>query len=107
MTSIISFHLCVCVGGQYKGHVDILAPTVQELATLEREAQTSFLHLGYLPNQLFDQVFSGLFGCVCVCVVVCVCMCVCVCVSFDWRQGCFISSHWGSCSTGLFLETSL
>ncbi|XP_031437706.1 ATP-dependent RNA helicase DDX1 [Clupea harengus] len=40
-------------GGQYKGHVDILAPTVQELATLEREAQTSFLHLGYLPNQLF------------------------------------------------------
>ena len=59
MTSIISFHLCVCVcvcvcvGGQYKGHVDILAPTVQELATLEREAQTSFLHLEYLPNQLF------------------------------------------------------
>ncbi|ETE71463.1 ATP-dependent RNA helicase DDX1 [Ophiophagus hannah] len=40
-------------GGTYKGHVDILAPTVQELATLEKEAQTSFLHLGYLPNQLF------------------------------------------------------
>ncbi|XP_051510873.1 ATP-dependent RNA helicase DDX1-like [Myxocyprinus asiaticus] len=40
-------------GGMYKGHVDILAPTVQELANLEREAQTSFLHLGYLPNQLF------------------------------------------------------
>ncbi|XP_051501529.1 ATP-dependent RNA helicase DDX1 [Myxocyprinus asiaticus] len=40
-------------GGLYKGHVDILAPTVQELANLEREAQTSFLHLGYLPNQLF------------------------------------------------------
>ncbi|XP_074141519.1 ATP-dependent RNA helicase DDX1 [Sminthopsis crassicaudata] len=40
-------------GGTYKGHVDILAPTVQELAALEKEAQTSFLHLGYLPNQLF------------------------------------------------------
>ncbi|KAF4801092.1 ATP-dependent RNA helicase DDX1 [Turdus rufiventris] len=40
-------------GGLYKGHVDILAPTVQELAALEKEAQTSFLHLGYLPNQLF------------------------------------------------------
>lgn len=46
--------LCVCdAGGSYKGHVDILAPTVQELAALEKEAQTSFLHLGYLPNQLF------------------------------------------------------
>lgn len=42
-----------CSGGNYKGHVDALAPTVQELANLEREAQTSFLHLGYLPNQLF------------------------------------------------------
>uniref|UniRef100_A0A671KZW7 ATP-dependent RNA helicase n=1 Tax=Sinocyclocheilus anshuiensis TaxID=1608454 RepID=A0A671KZW7_9TELE len=31
----------------------ILAPTVQELASLEREAQTSFLHLSYLPNQFF------------------------------------------------------
>ncbi|KAI7799718.1 ATP-dependent RNA helicase DDX1 [Triplophysa rosa] len=40
-------------GGLYKGHVDILAPTVRELANLEREAQTSFLHLCYLPNQLF------------------------------------------------------
>ncbi|XP_040848781.1 ATP-dependent RNA helicase DDX1 isoform X1 [Ochotona curzoniae] len=40
-------------GGSYQGHVDILAPTVQELAALEKEAQTSFLHLGYLPNQLF------------------------------------------------------
>lgn len=40
-------------GGNYKGHVDILAPTVSELANLEREAQSSFLHLGYLPNQLF------------------------------------------------------
>lgn len=41
------------VGGNYKGHVDILAPTVQELAGLEREAQSSFLQLGYLKNQLF------------------------------------------------------
>ncbi|XP_055741588.1 ATP-dependent RNA helicase DDX1-like isoform X2 [Salvelinus fontinalis] len=40
-------------GGNYSGHVAALAPTVQELANLEREAQTSFLHLGYLPNQLF------------------------------------------------------
>lgn len=40
-------------GGLYKGHVDILAPTVRELANLEREAQTSFLKLCYLPNQLF------------------------------------------------------
>eukprot|EP00064_Thunnus_orientalis_P016415 superscaffoldBa00003253_g16480 len=39
-------------GGNYKGHVDVLAPTVSELANLEREAQTSFLHLGYMPNQL-------------------------------------------------------
>lgn len=43
----------VCLGGNYKGHVDVLAPTVQELANLEREAQSSFLHLGFLPNQLF------------------------------------------------------
>lgn len=48
------FFVCVNgTGGTYKGHVDILAPTVQELAALEKEAQTSFLHLGYLPNQLF------------------------------------------------------
>ncbi|XP_031696357.1 ATP-dependent RNA helicase DDX1-like, partial [Anarrhichthys ocellatus] len=40
-------------GGNYKGHVEALAPTVQELTTLEREAQSSFLHLGYMPNQLF------------------------------------------------------
>ncbi|XP_073481453.1 ATP-dependent RNA helicase DDX1 [Aquarana catesbeiana] len=40
-------------GGLYKGHVEMLAPTVQELASLEKEAQTSFLRLGYLPNQLF------------------------------------------------------
>uniref|UniRef100_A0A4W5JZN8 ATP-dependent RNA helicase DDX1 n=1 Tax=Hucho hucho TaxID=62062 RepID=A0A4W5JZN8_9TELE len=40
-------------GGVFSGHVAALAPTVQELANLEREAQTSFLHLGYLPNQLF------------------------------------------------------
>ncbi|KAG7265895.1 hypothetical protein CRUP_009499 [Coryphaenoides rupestris] len=40
-------------GGNYKGHVAALAPTVQELANLEREAQSSFLHMGYMPNQLF------------------------------------------------------
>ncbi|XP_072107381.1 ATP-dependent RNA helicase DDX1 [Mobula birostris] len=40
-------------GGMYKGHVDALAPSVQELAALEKEAQSSFLHFGYLPNQLF------------------------------------------------------
>ncbi|XP_048386374.1 ATP-dependent RNA helicase DDX1 [Stegostoma tigrinum] len=40
-------------GGTYKGHVDALASTVQELAALEKEAQSSFLHFGYLPNQLF------------------------------------------------------
>lgn len=45
--------LFLLVGGNYKGHVDVLAPTVQELAGLEREAQSSFLHLGYLKNQLF------------------------------------------------------
>lgn len=45
--------LFLLVGGNYKGHVDVLAPTVQELAGLEREAQSSFLHLGYLENQLF------------------------------------------------------
>uniref|UniRef100_A0A4W3HZF6 ATP-dependent RNA helicase n=1 Tax=Callorhinchus milii TaxID=7868 RepID=A0A4W3HZF6_CALMI len=43
-------------GGQYKGHVDALASTVQELAALEKEAQSSFLHFGYLPNQLFRRV---------------------------------------------------
>lgn len=47
-------------GGLYKGHVDILAPTVQELANLEREAQTSFLQLGYLPNQLFKAFWTSL-----------------------------------------------
>ncbi|KAG8124287.1 hypothetical protein E2320_020012 [Naja naja] len=53
--SFVGSFLCkeIPPGGTYKGHVDILAPTVQELATLEKEAQTSFLHLGYLPNQLF------------------------------------------------------
>lgn len=45
--------LFLLVGGNYRGHVDVLAPTVQELAGLEREAQSSFLHLGYLENQLF------------------------------------------------------
>lgn len=45
--------LLLILGGNYKGHVDVLAPTVQELAGLEREAQSSFLHLGYLKNQLF------------------------------------------------------
>ncbi|KAJ4929306.1 hypothetical protein JOQ06_004916 [Pogonophryne albipinna] len=41
------------VCGNYKGHVNALAPTVLELANLEREVQSSFLHLGYMPNQLF------------------------------------------------------
>ncbi|ELW62599.1 ATP-dependent RNA helicase DDX1 [Tupaia chinensis] len=40
-------------GGNHKGHVDILAPTVPKLAAREKEAQTSFLRLGYCPNQLF------------------------------------------------------
>lgn len=44
---------CSRLGGNYKGHVDALAPTVQELANLEREAQSSFLQLGFLQNQLF------------------------------------------------------
>lgn len=50
-----AWSMCCCFfpGGNYKGHVDVLAPTVTELASLEREAQSSFLHLGYLPNQLF------------------------------------------------------
>lgn len=52
MTNNIS-PMILLTGGTYKGHVDILAPTVQELAALEKEVQTSFLHLGYLPNQLF------------------------------------------------------
>ncbi|XP_078450511.1 ATP-dependent RNA helicase DDX1 isoform X2 [Lampetra fluviatilis] len=39
--------------GGYKGHVDLLAPSVQELAALESEAQLSFLQLGFLPNQSF------------------------------------------------------
>ncbi|XP_059837853.1 ATP-dependent RNA helicase DDX1 [Hypanus sabinus] len=42
-------------GGLYKGHVDALAPSVEELAALEKEAQSSFLHFGYLPNQLFGR----------------------------------------------------
>lgn len=45
--------LLLLVGGNYKGHVDVLAPTVQELAGLEREAQSSFLQLGFLQNQPF------------------------------------------------------
>ncbi|XP_071057993.1 ATP-dependent RNA helicase DDX1-like isoform X2 [Pseudochaenichthys georgianus] len=43
----------VTYGGNYKSHVDALASTVLELANLEREVQSSFLHLGYMPNQLF------------------------------------------------------
>ncbi len=53
VTYLCIYFLSHTPGGLYKGHVDILAPTVRELANLEREAQTSFLHLGYLPNQLF------------------------------------------------------
>ncbi|CAD5125089.1 DgyrCDS13330 [Dimorphilus gyrociliatus] len=34
-------------GGTYKGHVDILAPAVQELANLEKRAQTSFLSFAH------------------------------------------------------------
>lgn len=52
-TEIKLLLLLLPVGSNYKGHVDVLAPTVQELAGLEREAQSSFLHLGYLKNQLF------------------------------------------------------
>lgn len=52
-TEIYILSLLLVLGGNYKGHVDVLAPTVQELAGLEREAQSSFLHLGYLKNQLF------------------------------------------------------
>lgn len=37
-------------GGNYKGHVDILAPTVQELAALEKEAQTSSYTLATFPT---------------------------------------------------------
>lgn len=51
--AISHWSLSFIAGGLYKGHVEMLAPTVQELASLEKEAQTSFLRLGYLPNQLF------------------------------------------------------
>ncbi|XP_077867771.1 ATP-dependent RNA helicase DDX1-like, partial [Saccoglossus kowalevskii] len=40
-------------GGLYKGHADILAPTVKELAELEKEAQSSFLHLCNKKTTLF------------------------------------------------------
>ncbi|XP_077982085.1 ATP-dependent RNA helicase DDX1-like [Glandiceps talaboti] len=40
-------------GGLYKGHADILAPTVKELAELERDAQTSFLHLCNKSSTLY------------------------------------------------------
>ncbi|XP_070575608.1 ATP-dependent RNA helicase DDX1-like [Ptychodera flava] len=40
-------------GGLYKGHADILAPTVKELAELERNVQTSFLHLSCKKDTLF------------------------------------------------------
>lgn len=60
--TVHTFSPSLCLsGGLYKGHVDILAPTVQELANLEREVQTSFLQLGYLPNQLFKAFWASLF----------------------------------------------
>ena len=34
-------------GSGYKGHVEFLAPTVKELAQLEKSAQTSFIDLKY------------------------------------------------------------
>ena len=37
----------VCAGSGYKGHVEVLAPAVQELAALEKRAQSSFLNLMY------------------------------------------------------------
>ena len=38
--------LCVA-GGGYKGHVETLAPAVQELADLEKRAQSSYISLLY------------------------------------------------------------
>ena len=37
----------VVSGSGYKGHVEQLAPTVKELASLEKQAQTSFLNLKF------------------------------------------------------------
>ncbi|CAH1779368.1 unnamed protein product [Owenia fusiformis] len=34
-------------GSGYKGHVEFLAPTVKELAELEKQAQSSFIHLKF------------------------------------------------------------
>ena len=35
-------------GSGYKGHVEMLAPAVKELAGLARQAQTSFIQFKYL-----------------------------------------------------------
>ncbi|CAK8692162.1 unnamed protein product [Clavelina lepadiformis] len=38
----------------YKGHADVLAPTVQELQDLEKSAQTSFLNLTMKTSSILD-----------------------------------------------------
>ena len=38
----------------YKGHADVLAPTVQELQDLEKSAQTSFLNLTLKTSSILD-----------------------------------------------------
>ncbi|XP_022108756.1 ATP-dependent RNA helicase DDX1-like isoform X1 [Acanthaster planci] len=40
-------------GSNYKGHVAVLAPSVKELAQLEKQAQTSFLGFSGVQNTLF------------------------------------------------------
>lgn len=48
MSSCLFSFLAACVAGSgYKGHVEQLAPTVKELASLEKQAQTSFLSLKF------------------------------------------------------------
>lgn len=38
---------CCCLGGGYKGHVEMLAPAVKELVALEMRAQSSYINLLY------------------------------------------------------------
>lgn len=45
--SIPNFFFFFVSGGTYKGHIATLAPTVKELAELEKRAQTSFIDLQY------------------------------------------------------------
>lgn len=50
---LLSSNLHSVTGSSYKGHADILAPAVSELADLECKAQSSFLGFSGMQDNLF------------------------------------------------------